>query len=427
MKLSAIGYRLSVRGVFRILFFAARHGFETRFRRAVGPLARTGAPILLLLAAGCGGGGSGGEGALEEHAEGEHVEGEHAQEGSPVVVLDSLMLAMSNVRLGEAEVVATGSLPVTGTITYDANRVSHVGPKTDGRIVGLRADLGAQVARGGVLALLESAQIGALRADLREAQALVEIAVENFEREQRLEAQGISSRRELLDARAELRRAESAMQSAASQLRLLGADDGQGGQFALSAPFAGVVVEKHASLGEVVGPSDQIFTIADLSRLWIELDVFERNLGDIAVGQPVRVTTTAYPSRVFPGEIVYVGDILDPETRTVRARVEVENADGALKPGMFARAEIETRSGTGVETVVVPREAVQDIDGQTMIWVPGGAAGEFVATPVEVGADRGDGRVPVLSGLEAGDVLVTEGAFTLKSELSKGEFGGHSH
>lgn len=364
------------------------------------------------------------EGIGEAHAgEEAHAEGE-----GPVVVLDSAALGMANLRLVRAEAVRSNALPVTGTITYDGNRVSHVGPKIEGRIVELSADLGSRVRQGAPLAILESAEVGATRAERNEAQELVEIARENFEREQRLEAQGISSRKELLGARAELRRAESILESAGSRLRILGAERGAGGEFAVVAPFDGVVVEKHASRGEVVGPADQVFTVADLSRLWIELDIFERNLSQVEEGQPVRITTAAYPARTFPGRIVYVGDILDSQKRTVRARVELLNRDRALKPGMFASALIETPVGSGAEVVAVPRAAVQDIDRQTMVWVPGHRAGEFAAVPVEVGEDLGDGRVAIRSGLEPGGQVVAAGAFTLKAELSKGELGGgHAH
>ena len=363
------------------------------------------------------------EPAPEEHAEGE----EHSETAGTVVRLDTAALGMADIRLGSADAVASSALPVTGTITYDANRVSHVGPKTEGRIVGLSAELGSRVRGGQALALMESADIGAIRVELHETAELAKIARENYERERRLEAQGISSRKEMLDARAELRRAEAALQSATERLRILGAGQGRGGQFAVTAPFSGVVVEKHASLGEVAGPSDQLFTLADLSRLWIELDIFERDLARVAEGQSAKVTTAAYPNRVFPGKIVYVGDILDPEKRTVRARVEVPNEGGLLKPGMFARAEIETATGTGTRVPVVPRGAVQEVEGQTVVWVPGSRPGEFRVRPVQVGAAVDSARVMILSGLEPGERVVVAGAFTLKSELSKGEFGGHGH
>jgi cobalt-zinc-cadmium efflux system membrane fusion protein len=351
--------------------------------------------------------------------------GEHADEAM-VVVLDSIALSMADIRIGKAAAVTSNKLQVTGTVTYDQNRVSHIGPRTEGRIVALRLELGALVGPGQVMAVLESPEVGATRADLHEAEALLRIQRENYDRETRLEAQGISSRKELLDAEAELRRAEAVVQGATERLRTLGAGEGDGGgQFTIVSPFAGVVVQKHATLGEVASSSDQLFTVADLGRLWIELDIFERDLQRVTTQQPVVVSTAAYPGQTFPGRIVYIADVLDPERRTVRARVEVENPDRALKPGMFATAEIEIDNSDPI--VVVPRESLQDVEGQQVVWVPGGKPGEFRAQPVETGAVMTDGRVRILAGLEAGDVVVVVGAFTLKAELSKGEFGGHGH
>lgn len=378
--------------------------------------------LLLLLfpsvVAGCGDEGAG-EVALiaEETAE--------AEEGT--VHLDSAALALSGVIVDSVTRVEGGALPVTGRITYDQDRVSHIGPKTQGRVVELMVQEGSRVGAGQVLAHLESPEVGSIRAELHEAEALLEIARENFEREQRLEAQGISSRRELLDAEAEFRREQARLRSAEERLRVLGASlHGDGGHFDVTSPYEGVVVQRHAGRGEVMGPSDQLFTVADLSRLWIELDIYERDLVRVREGQDVQVTTAAWPGRPFRGTIVYVGDILDAERRTVRARVEVENDDEALKPGMFATAGIRVaEDGPGV--LAVPSDAVQTVEGSTVVWVPGDEPGEFLVRPVQVGRELPAGLVEITAGLEAGDRLVVEGAFTLKSELAKGEFGAHGH
>ena len=368
-------------------------------------------------------GGAGACGAREQEAEPVVEEETH---GLQEVHLDEDALALSDIRMGTASSVSRGGLRVTGTITYDQDLVSHVGPKTDGRVTELSAELGSRVAGGDVLAHLESPEVGATRAELVESRALLAIAQETFDRETRLEAQGISSRRDVLDAEATLRAVEARLRSAEERLRLYGATShGDGGHFDLVAPYDGIVVERHAGRGEVVGPTDQLFTIADLSTLWIELDIFERDIGSIAEGQRVELTTAAWPGRVFPAVIVYVADILDVESRTVHARVEVENADGALKPGMFATAFVHAAED---ETVVaVPREAVQNVEGDDVVWIPGDEPGAFLASPILLGEELPGGMVVIEAGLEAGDVVVVAGAFTLKAELVKGEFGGHSH
>ncbi|MGE0160846.1 MAG: efflux RND transporter periplasmic adaptor subunit [Gemmatimonadales bacterium] len=356
----------------------------------------------------------------------EAPQGEAASGGLPEVHLDADALALSDVAVGVAEMVTAGGLGVTGAITYDQNRMSHVGPKTEGRVTELRAEVGSRVSEGQILGHLESPEVGNTRAELVEAEALLDIARENHEREVRLEAQGISSRREVLDAEAQLRTMEARRRSAEERLRLLGAaSHGEGGHFDVVAPYDGVVVERHGSRGEVVAPSDQLFTIADLSRLWIELDVFERDLASVSEGQAVEVTTAAWPGRTFPARIGYVADVLDVRTRTVRARVEIDNADGALRPGMFATAVIRTAGGARV--LAVPRDAVQNVEGTDVVWVPGPEPGTFLGSPVILGRELPGGLIEIASGLAAGDSLVVTGAFTLKAELARGEFGGHGH
>jgi cobalt-zinc-cadmium efflux system membrane fusion protein len=175
----------------------------------------------------------------------------------------------------------------------------------------------------------------------------------------------------------------------------------------------------------MVAPTDRLFTVADLSNLWIELDIYERDLAKVREGQEVEVTTAAYPEIVFEGSIVYLADVLDPERRTVHARVEVGDPDGLLRPGMFATAGISVPGGTPV--LAVPREAVQSVEGTDVVWVPGEESGEFHGRPVVTGQELLGGRIEILSGLVAGDTVVVRGAFTLKSEHEEGEFGGHAH
>lgn len=367
----------------------------------------------------------GAEGAPARAEGGESAAGDD-HEGEEVVVLDTAALRLGGIEVGTVEAITTSGLPVTGAITYDANLVSHVGSRTNGRIVAVRADLGARVRRGQVLAVLESPDVGQLRAEEREAEQLVEIARENYAREQRLAEQGISSRKELLDAEAQLRRNEAALESAEARLGVLGTGHGTGSEFGVVAPFAGTVVARDASLGEMAERTDTLFTVADLSRLWIELDIFERDLARVRVGQSVAVTTTAYPGRTFPGRIVYIGDVLDAAKRTVRARVEIPNPNGALKPGMFATATIQVGGG-GPALAVVPQDALQEFEGRRVVFVPGDRPGEFRPIPVEVGETIEGNRVIILSGLAPGSRIVTAGAFALRSELSKGEIGEHGH
>ncbi len=401
----------------------------TMWLRTSGAFGARGLRTIVLLVAGvtamaCGKGGD--KSGTDSAAPGEAASGRHAEEG--VVQLDTAGVRLGGILVGGVEVITTSGLPVTGTITYDANRVSHIGSRTNGRVLVLRAELGAQVRRGQSLAVLESPEVGQIRAEERESEELVKIASENFARERRLAEQGISSRKELLDAEAALRRAQASLRSAQVKLQVLGAahDHGEGGRFTLVAPFNGAVVAREASVGEMATPADTLFTIADLSRVWIELDIFERDLARVRVGQSVLVSVTAYGSRTFPGTIVYVGDVLDPGRRTIRARVEIQNQGGALKPGMFATASIQVGAG-GAVVVVVPQDAVQEVEGKQVVFVPGAKAGEFRVQMVEVGDPVDERRVAIRAGLTPSSRIVVAGAFALRSELAKSEIGEGRH
>lgn len=375
----------------------------------------------IIALASCGGGNAE---STEDSAKAQEVE--HSENETKEVRLDTAQVRLAAIVVGNAESVTASGLAVTGTITYDANLVTHIGARTDGRVVALRADLGTRVRRGQVLVELESPEVGGLRADEQEARALVRIASENYARERRLEQQGISSRKELLEAERELRRAEASMRSARARLNVYGATHGTGGHFDLLAPFGGVVVGRDVSLGEMATPADTLLTVADLSRVWIELDVFERDLGRVNLGQPVSVSVTAAPERKFPGRIVYLGDVLDPSRRTVRARVEIPNQNGFLKPGMFANASIDVGAG-GPVSAAVPAAAVQEVEGEKVVFIPGASPGQFRPVRVELGEQLDGGRVIIRSGLAPGARVVIGGAFALRSELSKAEIGEDAH
>lgn len=343
-----------------------------------------------------------------------------------IVTLDTVALRLGGITVSTAEAYAVTGLAVTGVITYDANRVSHIGARTHGRVVALPATLGAHVRQGQVLALLESPEVGEIRTQENEAKALIKIAQENYAREKRLADEGISSRKELLQAEAELRRMEASLSSAEERLRVLGAGHGRGGEFAVIAPFSGVVVARDASLGEMAGPEANLFTVADLSRVWIEFDVFERDIAKIHREQTVSVTVPAFPRKTFPGRVVYVSEIVDTTRRTVRARVDLPNTTAALKPGMFAKGRIETETG-GTVLAMVPQDAVQEVEKRRVVFVPGTRLGEFRAIPVDIGDILDNNMVVIRHGLSPNSRVVTTGAFTLRAELQKEELAEGEH
>ncbi len=388
------------------------------------------------LAAGCGQGDAPREGGEhgDEHA---HEEG-HGHEDEGHIELTPESLETISLKTAGAEKRPVGrEIKTTAVIEPDKTRIAHVSPRIPGRVSAVNAFLGDKVTKGEVLAELDSIELGQAKAEYLKAKADLEVARANYSREERLYGREITSEKEFLDARGEFLRAEAALNTSRETLRLLGLSEADvkaiswtqrkspPSLFPLTAPFDGTIIEQHTVLGELIAPENNAYTIADLTHLWIQLDVYEKDLRHVGKGKPVDVMVDAYPSEKFTGEVTYVSDVLDESTRTARARVEIGNEDGRLKPGMFASALISI-PGEGGEALTVPSSAVQQVRGKPTVFVREGE-GVFEAREITAGRDSGE-YVEVLSGVSPGDVVVTEGGFYLKSLMLKDEMGeGHAH
>lgn len=355
--------------------------------------------------------------ATEEHEEG-------------YVAMDSVAAATVGLEIVEVAEVTAASLEATGTVIYDQNRVSRVGPRAEGRVVRMVRDLGEVVEAGDALAVLESPELGEAEAAHAQAQAEVRLTRENHERERGLLEKGISSRKEFMEARTALERAEAALGAAEARHRTLGAFDHPDdsvtveGMYTLEAPVPGTVVERDLTLGQIVGPEDNLFTVADLTRLWLILDIYDRDLARVKEGLDVEVRASAFPGEAFRGSLTYLGQVVDSLTRTVKARVVIENPDRRLRPGTFATAVIQVPTAIGV--LAVPEVAIQRMDGRIVVFVPVGME-RYQARDVVPGVQVGNGLVAILEGLSPGESVVAAGSFYLKSELLKESFGGDSH
>jgi cobalt-zinc-cadmium efflux system membrane fusion protein len=341
---------------------------------------------------------------------------------STVVALDSAGVALAGLRFATADSAGSGDFSATGIVTYDQNRVTLVAPPSEGRLVRVLADLGQAVTAGQELAQLESPEVGSARGDLERARADVEVTREGFERERTLFEQKISPKKDLSQAEADYQRAQADLRAAEARLRTLGAlPGGTGPVLAVRSPISGIVVQREATPGQIAGPSDTLFTVADLERLWVELDAYEEDLGRLRAGQVVTLTTGAFRDSTFRAEVTYVGQIVDPQSRTVKVRVVVANPGLLLRPGMFVTARI---SGTAPPpgAVSVPDAAVQRWHDRDVVFVPLGED-RFRAKSVQVGDRLSRGRVVVTVGLRPGERVVADGSFYLKSELEKESFG----
>ncbi len=315
------------------------------------------------------------------------------------------------------------SVSVTATIRPNQDRIAKISPRVEGRIVGVSANLGDTVRAGQALAVMDSLAIGEAQSTLLRAQSSERVAQADFKRAESLSAEEIIPQKELLRARGELERASAESRAARDRLRLLGGSASASGQaqstFALTAPFAGTVIQKKATIGELGSPSDAIFTIADLSKVWIEANLTDQLVSKVRTGAAAIVTVGAYPGERFNGRVSYIANVLDKDSRTIAARIEVPNKDGRLKPEMFASASIAT--GGQVEAISVPDTAIVLLQGQPTVFV--NEQGGFESRAVETG-EKLAGRTVITSGLKAKEQVVASGAYALKARLLKSQIGG---
>jgi len=397
------------------------------------PLRLAGLALALAVAftlAACDRGGAKDERAAEGASSAEQKKEEGHSE-SEELTLTSEEAERAGVKVEALKAQAMGDeVVVTATIRPDADRLARVAPRIEGRITSAPAKLGDRVRAGQALATLDSVEVGEAHAAWVQAQSELRIAEADFKRAEDLVADEIIPRKDFIRAQSDRDKAAASLRAAADKLRLLrGSAAGSTGSvstFAVAAPFAGTVIEKKATLGELASPSEPMFTVADLSQVWILADLPEAALARVRVGAGARVSVSAYPGETFAGRVDLIGAALDKDSRTVAARIVVPNADGRLKPEMFATATIEAGGRTGAErreVLSLPDAAIVLMQGQPTVFVY--EQGAYEMRVIEPG-ERSGGRTVVKAGLKNGEQVVTEGAYALKARKLKSQLG-HGH
>jgi cobalt-zinc-cadmium efflux system membrane fusion protein len=363
--------------------------------------------------------------AQASHAEG-HDDGAAERD---VVHIEPDMLRDLRITTAVAESRSGAeSPPVLGELHVNENAYAEVGTPVPGRAVRVAASPGQPVRRGQVLAELQSVEIGRVRGEYREAQARVELARTALERKRSLAEERIAPAREVQEAEAELKTAEAQFRAAGAGLQALGAaaaGGADGSRFAISSPVSGTVIERHLVMGEVAEPAHTLFKIGDLSLLWLVAHASERDAVRVKPGTEARVAIPALPGTSLSGRVALVGSQVEVSSRTIPVRIELANPSGVLRPGMAATVWLPV--GEGAALIAVPVAALQRVNGNWVVFVPG-ESGEFHVRTVGRGRDLG-GEVEIVSGLRAGETVVVEGAFLLKAEAEKarGEGGHHDH
>lgn len=324
-------------------------------------------------------------------------------------------------------------IAATATIKPNEYRLAHLSPRIEGRVIDVKAVLGQHVKAGQVLALLDSIELGQKKSDFLRAKTNHDVDKRNYLREEGLYKEQITSEKEFLDAKGRYEKSLAAFRAAHEALRLIGLSEedteridwSTKGQpfsyFPLVSSLNGTVIERTITLGELITPKDKAFTIADLSTVWIILDVYEQNLLAVRKGAEVEITVDAFPGETFKGTIVYLSDVLNSATRTIDARVEIPNPQHRLRPGMFARATV-ILPGRGSDALIAPMDALQQVNDKTVAFVEK-KPGTYEVRQVTV-ERRSSLYGEIQSGLREGETVVTTGSFYLKSILLKEQIGG---
>jgi cobalt-zinc-cadmium efflux system membrane fusion protein len=394
--------------------------------------------LLLSLTASCS------QNEIEKTAEPETESERHEEESAPgIVSLDADTLRHLNLQFepaGRRTVAET--IQVTGVVGPNQTRVTHIRLLSRGRIEDVHVRPGDRVQSGQLLITYDNVELGSWFNEYRtalaamdSANAEVEVTRRALERAEKLVALGAIATSEVERRAADYKRAvaaignhNAAIAAAEEKIRRTGANpeslrglaSALSSRVVIRSPFEGIVTGYEVNSGEIVETGENLLTLTDLSTVWVQANVSQRDLAAIREGQRVRVFVDSYPDRAFSGTISYIGDVLDPATRTAQVRSELANPKRELKLDMFARIQIPTSSTA--QRLVVGSEAVQWINEKPYVFVKTSDT-EFRQRSIELGA-QGEDWVEVTNGIEPGDIVVVKGSFSLKSAVLKEQIEG---
>jgi membrane fusion protein, heavy metal efflux system len=341
------------------------------------------------------------------------------------VVLSPEAVTRAGIKTAKVEVVdVQAAVQLPGTVTADAYREVKVVPIVGGIITKVHVELGTMVKRGAPLASLFSLELAEAQTKYLSMQAMLAADHQKLQRTQQLVAIGAASRQEVEEVTAIHASHATEVEAARQRLLLLGLSKAQVEALKSSsqvvadvivpAPSAGVITSRTANRGQVVSMGQELFVVTDLSQVWVIGDLYEQDFQTVRVGSGAAMTTPAYPDLMLHGRVSYIDPRVDPQTRTAKIRVEVPNSEGRLRLGMYVTLAFTTPGGE--RTVMVPRAAVQTLGERQVVFIPDPEEeGKFVPRTVQAGPAR-EAWTTIRSGVEPGEVVVTEGSFFLRAE-----------
>jgi cobalt-zinc-cadmium efflux system membrane fusion protein len=374
-------------------------------------------------------------GVHDHEAHDEHAHNDHGHDDSIVKLSKEDMkrfgIEVEKVKAGDIE----QHIRVPGEIVINSDSLAHIVPRVTGIAQQVKKNLGDVVKKGEVMAVIESRELADIKAAYLTSIESYELAEPYFKREERLWKKKISSEQDYLDAKKAFAEAKIEMNKAKYKLSALGfsmeyiknlpsESPHLFTSYEITAPFNGTIIDKHIALGEVVKEDDDIFVVANLDTVWVDLRVPQKDSTSVKKGQKVTIAGKAGTTKA-EGTIDYVHSLIDEQTRTKLARVVLDNTSGQFFPGTFVTATVQV--GNSETDVVVDKKVLQDIDDETCVFVQTDHG--FEPRHVMIGRSN-DTCVEIIDGLESGEIIVTENSFRIKAQLEKaaaGEHAGHGH
>lgn len=337
-------------------------------------------------------------------------------------------------------------IQLPGILALNQNRTAHISSLVEGKVASLAVDLGDRAHKGQVLLTINSPDFAKAQADFLQTVAKLSLSRKEYERAKILFNEKAIEEREFLRREAEFEKLSTEVGGLGAVLHAYGMDHEKtekliekcaarkpdddlcelaNPNLPLLSPLPGSIIFRDVIIGEYVEPEKILFTVSDLSLLWALLDAYEKDLPFINKDSRIVIQSPLYPEREFQARITYISDIIDEKLRTVKIRAEVKNTECLLKPNMYIQGIVQNKAGTQ-KLLAIPEEAVQNLDGEKIVFILEGQD-VFSIRHVELGNKVGN-QIIIARGLESGQRIVIKGAFTLKTELTKGTFGhGHVH
>lgn len=307
-------------------------------------------------------------------------------------------------------------LSLSGEIGFDENKVVKVFPFSSGQVMTVNVSLGDRVREGQALATIRSADIVGSYSDLTASEHDVSIAKRQMENEESLYKNGIASEKEFNEAKLLYEKALSASQKLKQQIAINGkGNTDASGTYVLRAPRSGYVVEKKINTGNFIRQdnADNLFTISDLKNVWVWANVYEIDISKVKPGYTATVNTMAYPDRTFTGEVDKISDMLDPQTKVMKIRINLPNPDGILKPEMFANVKVKNKEGR--KAVSIPASGLVFSNSKNYVVVYKGTCDLHVQ---EVSVLKTvNGIAYISSGIQEGDLIISQNQILLYNAL----------